>query len=62
MSADDWRVGIPKDPVKRARLARMAGLTEEEEAVLNEWCAERQRLDEARARARKIAGALRGES
>lgn len=29
----------PPDPEQRARLARMAGLTEEEEAAVNQWCA-----------------------
>lgn len=43
-------VHIPKDPVKRHRLARMAGLTEEEERALDEWCAQQAREQEAATR------------
>lgn len=29
---------IPKDPEQRARLAQMAGLSDEERRAINEWC------------------------
>lgn len=43
-------VRIPKDPEARARLARMAGLTDEERAALDEWCAIQAREDDAKRR------------
>lgn len=47
---DAEAVRIPRDPEGRAALARMAGLTEGEEAALNAWCAEQAREDDARRR------------
>jgi hypothetical protein len=41
---------IPKDPEARKRLARMAGLTEDEEAALNQWCYDQQRERDAATR------------
>lgn len=32
------RLLIPRDPEKRAALAKMAGLTDEERAALDQWC------------------------
>lgn len=43
-------VRIPKDPEARARLANMAGLTDEEQQALNQWCASEQAKYEARLR------------
>lgn len=31
-------VRIPRDPAKRAALAKLAGLTDEERAALDQWC------------------------
>jgi hypothetical protein len=31
-------IPIPRDPKKRAALAKMAGLTDEERAALDQWC------------------------
>jgi hypothetical protein len=42
---------IPKDPEKRAALAQMAGLTDEERLALDKWCAAEQRQYESRRRA-----------
>lgn len=36
--APDPAVLIPRDPEKRAALAQMAGLTDEERAALDQWC------------------------
>lgn len=44
------RIPIPKDPEARARLAQMAGLTEEERLALDQWCAEQARENDARRR------------
>ncbi len=46
----DTAAFIPRDPEARRRLARMAGLTEDEELALNLWCAEQQREADAAAR------------
>lgn len=43
-------IRIPKDPEKRAALARMAGLTEEEALAIDQWCASQAREDERRRR------------
>lgn len=43
-------VRIPKDPEARARLAQMAGLTDEERLALDQWCAQQQAEYEARLR------------
>jgi hypothetical protein len=43
-------VRIPKDPEARARLAQMAGLTDEERLALDQWCDQQQTEYEARLR------------
>lgn len=40
MSADAY---IPADPLERARLTEMAGLTEGERRALEQWCYDQQR-------------------
>jgi hypothetical protein len=35
---DEWTVRIPRDPKKRAALAKFAGLTDEERAAIDWWC------------------------
>jgi hypothetical protein len=34
----DLTIRIPKDPVKRAALAKFAGLTDDERHALDHWC------------------------
>ena len=43
-------VRIPKDPEARARLAQMAGLTDEERLAIDQWCEMQQREYESRLR------------
>jgi hypothetical protein len=54
LTSDSAHVGesvrIPKDPVARAKLAQMAGLTDEERLAIDQWCAEQAREDDARRR------------
>lgn len=48
--SEECSLRIPKDPEKRAALARMAGLTEEEKLAIDKWCDLQAREDERRAR------------
>jgi hypothetical protein len=43
-------VRIPKDPAVRAALAKFAGLTDEEAAALDQWCAAQARENAAAQR------------
>ncbi len=47
---EDRPVIIPKDPEARARLAKMAGLSDEERAAIDEWCHLQAIENEARQR------------
>jgi hypothetical protein len=38
LAAPDPAVLIPRDPAKRAALAKFAGLTDEERAAIDQWC------------------------